>query len=304
MDEVGKKLRSARIEKGYTLDDLQQITKIQKRYLVAIEEGNFDQLPGDFYVRAFIKQYAETVGLDSHELLDQYSDKIPEPQPKEYAENSIENKARALHDESTSFGSWLRNNTGKIIIGAVVIIVIASLYFFAVRAANSRKTQIPDQSSEIVSSSKKVKESSKESSSESSKKSESSKSSSKSSSSSKKAELKIEQDSSSTNAFTVTDLPSGENTLVVGANSGSAWIQVQINNGSGASWQGVLQAGGTHSITLPADTTVFTVQSGNTPNTTVKLNDKSVALSTATGASVVQTFTFNVQSASSTSDSE
>jgi Uncharacterized protein conserved in bacteria len=303
MDEVGKKLRSARIEKGYTLDDLQQITKIQKRYLVAIEEGNFDQLPGDFYVRAFIKQYAETVGLDSHELLDEYSDKIPEPQPKEYAENSIENKTRALHDESTSFGSWLRNNTGKIIIGIVVIIVIASLYFFAVRAANSRKTQIPDQSSEIVSSSKKSKTSSKKSS-ESSQKSESSESSSKSSSSSKKEELKVEADSSATNAFTVTNLPSGENTLVVGANGGSAWIQVQINNGSGASWQGVLQAGGTHSITLPADTTVFTVQSGNTPNTTVKLNDKSVALSTATGASVVQTFTFNVQSASSTSDSE
>ena len=56
MDEVGKRLRSARIEKGYTLDDLQQITKIQKRYLLALEQGKFDELPGDFYVRGFIKQ--------------------------------------------------------------------------------------------------------------------------------------------------------------------------------------------------------------------------------------------------------
>ena len=62
--EVGERLKEARQAKGYTLDDLQQITKIQKRYLVAIEEGNLNVLPGNFYARAFIKQYADTVGLN------------------------------------------------------------------------------------------------------------------------------------------------------------------------------------------------------------------------------------------------
>ena len=52
--EVGKKLHDARVAKGYTLDDLQQATKIQKRYLIAIEDEKFDELPGDFYVRAFV----------------------------------------------------------------------------------------------------------------------------------------------------------------------------------------------------------------------------------------------------------
>ena len=41
--EIGKILRKAREEKGYTLDDLQQMTKIQKRYLIAIEDENFDE---------------------------------------------------------------------------------------------------------------------------------------------------------------------------------------------------------------------------------------------------------------------
>ena len=40
--EVGKKLHDARVAKGYTLDDLQQATKIQKRYLIAIEDEKFD----------------------------------------------------------------------------------------------------------------------------------------------------------------------------------------------------------------------------------------------------------------------
>ena len=64
MASVGQKLKDARIAKGLTLDDLQQTTKIQKRYLIAIEEGNYDALPGKFYVKAFARQYAETVGLN------------------------------------------------------------------------------------------------------------------------------------------------------------------------------------------------------------------------------------------------
>ncbi|WP_139037439.1 helix-turn-helix domain-containing protein, partial [Bacillus pumilus] len=62
MTELGKRLVEAREEKGMSLEDLQTVTKIQKRYLLAIEQGNYDIIPGKFYVRAFIKQYAEAVG--------------------------------------------------------------------------------------------------------------------------------------------------------------------------------------------------------------------------------------------------
>lgn len=76
MSELGTKLRDARVEKGYTLNTLQQMTKIQKKYLQAIELGNYDEMPGSFYVRAFIKQYADMVGLDGEKLLEEYEDEL------------------------------------------------------------------------------------------------------------------------------------------------------------------------------------------------------------------------------------
>ncbi|WP_213423247.1 helix-turn-helix domain-containing protein [Bhargavaea massiliensis] len=79
MSELGARLKQARMEKGYSLEDLQEITKIQKRYLAAIEEGKFGIMPGTFYVRAFIKQYAEAVGLDADEMLAMYKAEAPEP---------------------------------------------------------------------------------------------------------------------------------------------------------------------------------------------------------------------------------
>lgn len=67
MSELGQQLREARLQKGMSLDDVQEMTKIRKRYLEAIEAGDYKVLPGSFYVRAFIKTYAETVGLNPDE---------------------------------------------------------------------------------------------------------------------------------------------------------------------------------------------------------------------------------------------
>jgi cytoskeletal protein RodZ len=77
LTELGNRLREEREAKGLSLDDLQNMTKIQKRYLVGIEEGNYGMMPGKFYVRAFIKQYAEAIGLEPEEIFEQYKSEIP-----------------------------------------------------------------------------------------------------------------------------------------------------------------------------------------------------------------------------------
>ncbi|WP_125606993.1 helix-turn-helix domain-containing protein [Lapidilactobacillus bayanensis] len=283
MDEVGKRLRSARIEKGYTLDDLQQITKIQKRYLLALEQGKFAELPGEFYVRGFIKQYAATVGLDSEQMVQDYEDQTPVTRPRDY-EQVAENNKRTTGRSNNSVGKRIRNNLGKIIIGLVALVIIASLYFYVSRLSNQPKTQIPDQSSQAVSSKKSATDSSSK---------ESSATSASSKSSSKKQELSIKQDATDAKTFNVKHLPSGSNKLVVEATR-RAWVMVTVTGGTGSTWQAVLAAGESHDVVIPDGVTSIAIRLGNAAATSMKINDKDVPISA--DATSVQNYTLNFES--------
>jgi cytoskeletal protein RodZ len=71
MKEIGEKLRAAREAKHISLQEIQEITKIRRRYLEAIETGATEVIPGEVYRRGFIINYANAVGLDGEELLRQ-----------------------------------------------------------------------------------------------------------------------------------------------------------------------------------------------------------------------------------------
>jgi cytoskeletal protein RodZ len=75
--ELGQRLKEARTKKNMTLEELQVITKIQKRYLQNIEDGNYEALPGVFYARAFVKQYSEAVGLNADVIFEEFKNEIP-----------------------------------------------------------------------------------------------------------------------------------------------------------------------------------------------------------------------------------
>mgnify|MGYP003857624737 CR=1 FL=1 len=75
--DVGRRLREARISLGYTLDDLEERTKIRKRYLAALEEERFGDLPGRVYAKAFLRTYARFLDLDPEELAAQFDQAFP-----------------------------------------------------------------------------------------------------------------------------------------------------------------------------------------------------------------------------------
>ncbi|MFT8878951.1 MAG: helix-turn-helix transcriptional regulator [Oenococcus sp.] len=83
---IGKRLQDAREQHGLTLEDISSSTKIQVRYLQAIENGQVNRLPGPFYVKAFIRQYANTVDLDPNTILDTMPAADRARQPKDDGE--------------------------------------------------------------------------------------------------------------------------------------------------------------------------------------------------------------------------
>ena len=123
MTELGARLKEARLQKGYSLDDLQEITKIQKRYLVGIEDGNYASMPGSFYVRAFIKQYAEAVGLNADEILREYQKEIPVSQVAEVSQSFTQNHNRRKLVNATS-SSRVMESVPKIIVGLFAIVIV------------------------------------------------------------------------------------------------------------------------------------------------------------------------------------
>ena len=142
MTELGNRLKEAREARGLSLDNLQDITKIQKRYLKGIEEGNYDSIPGKFYVRAFIKQYGEAVGLDPESLFDEYKHEIPSVYEEQVVESLSRSGARKSDDGVSKFLEMLP----RIIITLVIVGIIVLAWFFIQKAVsnNDTKTAVND----------------------------------------------------------------------------------------------------------------------------------------------------------------
>ncbi|MDQ0090554.1 cytoskeleton protein RodZ [Paenibacillus anaericanus] len=126
MSDLGQQLKEARLAKGLSLDDVQEVTKIRKRYLEAIEAGDYKVLPGSFYVRAFIKTYAEAVGIDPDELLAEHSQHVPATASEQQTMEPVIQKRRSrVASERNS--KWL--STTLMWSFAVLILVVIYLYF-------------------------------------------------------------------------------------------------------------------------------------------------------------------------------
>lgn len=88
MFQIGESLKEARTRRGLTIADVQKELRLRERYLNALEEEHWDQLPGEAYVKGFLRMYAEFLGLNGNLYIDEYHSRfayrdeeplVPEP---------------------------------------------------------------------------------------------------------------------------------------------------------------------------------------------------------------------------------
>ena len=72
MASIGEELRRERSRRGLTYKDIEQVLHIRSTYLEAIEDGNYSLIPGAVYVKGFIRNYGNFLGLDGERLVRQF----------------------------------------------------------------------------------------------------------------------------------------------------------------------------------------------------------------------------------------
>ncbi|EOL50759.1 helix-turn-helix domain-containing protein [Enterococcus caccae] len=259
---IGKKLRDARLQRNMSLDELQQITKTQKRYLIAIEENDFDSMPGTFYVRAFIRQYASAVGLDGNELVEIY-DGIEEPEDIESAiqYQTLDESRTQMYDENNQTKQFMRSLPA--IIFSLIGLAIAIVVFYITWQDRQTSPMIQPPASEIIRES----ESTQSSVSSEAPVSSSTESSSSTSSSEPKAptEVNFVSESGQTVNMSATNATSPAK-LEFNAMTGPCWVGVYIataaNNDNGYFYQETIQPGQPKSVEIPAGTAQIVVSLG------------------------------------------
>ena len=76
MFEIGNSLREARLRQGLEFPRIETETKIRGKYLRALEEEEFEALPGETYVKGFLRTYADYLGLEGQLYVDEYNSRF------------------------------------------------------------------------------------------------------------------------------------------------------------------------------------------------------------------------------------
>ncbi|MDP9386311.1 MAG: helix-turn-helix domain-containing protein [Actinomycetota bacterium] len=83
MPEIGATLHDARLRRKIDITQVEAETKIRAKYLRALEEEEWDLLPGPTYVKTFLRTYGEYLDLDAKLLVEEYKQRFERPTPQE-----------------------------------------------------------------------------------------------------------------------------------------------------------------------------------------------------------------------------
>ncbi len=121
MAEIGSTLREARMRERIDISEVETRTKIRAKYLRAIENEEWDLLPGPVYAKSFLRTYGDFLGLDSRMLIDEFKRRYERPSDNEIRPAASIARERERRRRSPRFPSWAP-------IALVVVVIVGVLY--------------------------------------------------------------------------------------------------------------------------------------------------------------------------------
>jgi cytoskeleton protein RodZ len=134
MFEIGSSLREARTRQGLELEELEERTKIRRKYLRALEEEQFEQLPGHSYVKGFLRTYADALDLDGQLYVDEYATRFVGGEDEPVPRSRPVRRSRQQRD---------RREARVVVVALVVVALATVLVFVAWRFGSPSTEQIP-----------------------------------------------------------------------------------------------------------------------------------------------------------------
>lgn len=128
MSEIGATLQSARTRAGLEIADIEAETKIRAKYLRALEQEEWDQLPGSTYVRSFLRTYADALGLDGRMMVEQYRLRHEHPTDQELMPIMPQRRAIGRQDR--------RKPPRGAVVALMVLVLLAALWWLGSRGSD------------------------------------------------------------------------------------------------------------------------------------------------------------------------
>lgn len=133
MSEFGDSFRTARESKKLTIEQIAQETRISARFLKAIEEEDFQSLPGGLFNRGFVRAYAGRLGLDPDDAVRRYVALVPAA--------PVEATDSAVVEPVPSDG--IERHIIPIAIGALVVLIVILFFVFGGGGSESTPDTVP-----------------------------------------------------------------------------------------------------------------------------------------------------------------
>lgn len=130
INSLGAQLRRAREERGITLREVSDYTRISMRHLEAIESDSYKNLPGGLFNRSFIKAYAKHVNFDERAALEAYARAAREHGVASDEAVTSPIRSRIYMDGDTSRSSWLNVILSGLMLGTIVLGGYAALHWY------------------------------------------------------------------------------------------------------------------------------------------------------------------------------